>query len=155
MQTSIPSWRQLNWGHHCRNPQLGSQGSMPPLPLGAGFAGGGGKWELASYWYRARAFWIGCRRCGYCAVFSWCGSGWSAVIRGIFGTGSGFRVGEGGRGGLRGGFNFCFQEFLARVYKIFIFALGLGTGLSFYGVWRLSWCFLISWDLSLRSFGNS
>ena len=62
---------------------------MPPLPLGAGFAGGG-------------------------------------------------EVRIGGRGGLRGGFNFCFQEFLARVYKIFIFALGLGTGLSFYGVWRLS-----------------
>ena len=29
------------------------------------------------------------------------------------------------------GVNFCFQEFLASVYKIFIFALGLGTGLSF------------------------
>ena len=44
----------------------------------------------------------------------------------------------GGRGvDCGGGFNFCFQEFLARVYKIFIFALGLGTGLSFYGVWRL------------------
>ena len=41
-------------------------------------------------------------------------------------------------GGGGGGVNFCFQEFLASVYKIFIFALGLGTGLSFYGVWSLS-----------------
>ena len=88
---------------------------------------------MAAYWYQARAFWIDGRRCGCCAVFGWCDSGWSAIIRGIFETGSGFR----GRGG-GGGVNFCFKEFLASVYKIFIFTLGLGTGLSFYGVWSLS-----------------
>ena len=39
-----------------------------------------------------------------------------------------------------------FEEFSSSINKTFIFAGGLGAGLSFYGVWAVSWYFLISWD---------
>ena len=41
-------------------------------------------------------------------------------------------------GGERGGLNCGFQGFFASIGEIFILAGGLGTGLSFYGVWALS-----------------
>ena len=41
------------------------------------------------------------------------------------------------------------QEFSASMGENFVLAGGLGTGLSFYGVGAVSWCFLIS----LRSLG--
>ena len=40
----------------------------------------------------------------------------------------------------------AFQEFFASIKKTFILAGGLGTGLSFYGDYTLSWYFLISLD---------
>ena len=39
---------------------------------------------------------------------------------------------------------YVFQEFSASIDKAFIFGVGLGAGLSFYGVWTLSRYFLIS-----------
>ena len=39
-----------------------------------------------------------------------------------------------------------FQQFSASINKAFILAGGLAAGLSFYGVWAISWCSLISWD---------
>ena len=44
----------------------------------------------------------------------------------------------GGGGGRGGGLNCGFQGFFASIGEIFILAGGLGTGLSFYGVWALS-----------------
>ena len=135
MQTSIPPWRQLNWGHHCRNPQLGSHVSMPPLPLGAGFAGGEvriGQLLVSGQGLLDRLSAVRLLRRVQLVWFGLVGSHSRDIWDWLWFSGGG------AGGGLRGGFNFCFQEFLARVYKIFIFALGLGTGLSFYGVWRLS-----------------
>ena len=59
--------------------------------------------------------------------------GLAAVVHGIFGAGSSIRGGGGG-----GGLNCGFQGFFASIGEIFILAGGLGTGLSFYGVWALS-----------------
>ena len=72
-----------------------------------------------------------------------------AVARGVFGAGSGFRVGWRTVGE---GFVSVFWEFFASISGAFILAGGLGTGLSFYGFWTLSCYFLIP---SLVSFGNS
>ena len=60
---------------------------------------------------------------------------WAAVIRGVFGAGSGFRVGwctAGGRGLIS-----VFQGFFASIGGAFILAWGLGVGLSFLGFKQL------------------
>ena len=57
----------------------------------------------------------------------------STAARGVFGAGFGFRVGwcaAAGRGGGRGG--------SASIGEAFIFAGGLGAGLSFHGVCTIS-----------------
>ena len=68
-----------------------------------------------------------------------CGGSWT-------GAGSGIRVARrvGGEGG--GGLISVFGERSASVGEVFIFAGGLGAGLSFYGISALSWYFLSSWD---------
>ena len=65
-----------------------------------------------------------------------------AVARGVFGTGSGFRVGRRAAGG--GGWFSVFRDFSASAGEAFILVGSLGTGLSFYGVQTFSWYFLIS-----------
>ena len=54
-----------------------------------------------------------------------------AVIRGVFGAGSGFGVGGGGALREGGGLVPVFHEFFVSNNKIFILAGGLVTGLSF------------------------
>ena len=56
---------------------------------------------------------------------------------------------------LREIFDFCFSRAFASINKIFVLAGWLGTSLSFHKIFRLSWYFLISQDLSLKSFCNS
>ena len=41
-------------------------------------------------------------------------------------------------------FSFCFSWVFLLVLTEYWFWRGMGTGLLFYGVWTLSWCFLIS-----------
>ena len=56
--------------------------------------------------------------------------GGSAVGCGILGAGSGFRVGW----RAAGGWVAIFRDFCASASEAFILAVGLGAGLSFYGV---------------------
>ena len=56
---------------------------------------------------------------------------------------------------LREKIDFCLSRAIASIKKIFVLAGRLGTSLSFYEIFRLSWYFLISKDLSLKSFCNS
>ena len=63
----------------------------------------------------------------------------------VFGTGCGFRVGWRTGGG---GVISVFHGFSGSVGGACVLVVGgLGAGLSFYGVWALSWDFLISWGL--------
>ena len=61
----------------------------------------------------------------------------SAVGYRISETSSGFRVGERTAEGV-GGLIAIFRDISASASEIFVLASGLGTGLSFYGVWTLS-----------------
>ena len=62
----------------------------------------------------------------------------------VFGAGCGFRVGWRTGGGVISGFH----GFSGSIGGAFVLVVGgLGAGLSFYGVWTLSWDFLISWGL--------
>ena len=91
-----------------------------------------------------RLIWL-CRiqwLCSLLKMFVWKRSlSWDllpTVVRWVFGAGSGFGVGwRTGGGGL-------FRGFFCSVGGTFILVGGLGTGLSFNGVLRLAWYFLLS-----------
>ena len=73
---------------------------------------------------------------GYGSPTASCGRSGPAVARGVFGAGSGFRVGW--RAVAGGGLVSVFRGFSTSVGGAFILAVGggggLGAGLSFYGV---------------------